>query len=298
MQRSSRDAQLTLDALLKRRPDGAHPARAPSQHRASPPALDVTHEVPAETDPEVERSTLEARIRERAGQEVRLRLTDNSHTMLSTRLIEGVRSVRLHRMFVTAPVEVIDAVGRYIARGDRQAGAVIDQYIEAHQHRIARKPRRPTPLRPHGLVYDLAEIQRALSLRYFDGRVELPIGWGRAGSARGRRGRRTIRMGVYLIDERAIRIHPALDQHWVPRFFVEWVVFHEMVHHVVPALHAPPDAPDARETSPRARRHYHSPAFRERERDFEEYDRALAWERENLHRLIASRALRATRSRS
>lgn len=236
-------------------------------------------------DPECVRRALEARIAKSARQEVRLRLTENSHTMLSTRFVDGVRTLRLHKMFVDAPAPVIDAVGIYIARGDRTAGALIDAFVEDNQHAIVRKPRRPTPLDPRGEAHDLDEIQRALSAEYFDGSVSIPIGWGRAGTARGRRGRRTIRMGVYLIDQRAIRIHPALDQHWVPRFFVEWVVFHEMVHHVVGVLPAGDCA-----SSSKPRRDLHSPTFRERERAFREYERAQAWERENLPRLIASRA--------
>lgn len=259
-----RASQLTLDALL----DRAHPQRAQGAALAS-------------GDPEQARAALEARIAASARQEVRLRLTDNCHTMLSTRFADGVRSLRLHRMFVGAPDAVIDAVGLYIARGDRAAGALIDEFIEARQHTIAARPQRALSLKPRGAVYDLAEVQRALSERYFSGEVELPIGWGRASSARGRRGRRTIRMGVYLIESRAIRIHPALDQRWVPRFFVEWVVFHEMLHHVVPA----PERD--------GRKHYHSKAFRERERAFEEFERAQQWEREHLARLIATRARRA-----
>jgi|LNFM01.1.fsa_nt_gb hypothetical protein len=250
-------------------------------------------------DPELVRRALESHIAKSARQEVRLRLTDNSHTMLSTRFVDGVRTLRLHRMFVDAPPAIIDAVGLYIARGDRTAGALIDAYVEDNQHAIARKPKRPTPLDPRGVVYELDAIQRALSDEYFEGSVSIPIGWGRAGSARGRRGRRTIRMGVYLIDERAIRIHPVLDQHWVPKYFVEWVVFHEMVHHVVGFVSASASEPEraataadssASTSAKSARRDLHSTAFRERERAFREYERAQQWEQANLPRLIASRA--------
>jgi hypothetical protein len=259
MDRSPRAAQLTLDALID---------------RAQASAIDAAR---GARDPEQARLALEARIIHSARQEVRLRLTDNSHTMLSTRFHNGVRSLRLHRMFVDAPQDVIDAVGSYIARGDAAAGRAIDQFIEQRQHTIAARPRRSPPLRARGSVHDLADIQRALSQRYFDASVSLPIGWGRSGTARGRRGRRTIRMGVYLLESRSIRIHPALDQAWVPRFFVEWVVFHEMLHHVVPA----PERD--------GRRDFHSAIFRERERAFADFDRAQQWERDNLARLIATR---------
>jgi len=81
-------------------------------------------------------------------------------------------------------------------------------------------------------------------------------------------------MGVYDHLTRTIRIHPALDQEVVPRFFVEYIVFHEMLHQAVPG--------DDRGS----RREHHGPPFRRRERAYPGYARAIAWERENLALLL------------
>ena len=89
-------------------------------------------------------------------------------------------------------------------------------------------------------------------------------------------GRTSIRTGVYLHAARAIRIHPALDREDVPEFYVASVVFHEMLHQVVP--------PDERG----GRRTIHGREFRRRERAFPDHARAAAWERENVHLLLAS----------
>ena len=82
-------------------------------------------------------------------------------------------------------------------------------------------------------------------------------------------------MGSFAVEDRIIRIHPALDQDCVPDYFVAWIVFHEMLHgkHEV-----------KRENG---RRRFHSAAFLDEERTFPEYDRACAWEKENLDRLLA-----------
>ena len=90
------------------------------------------------------------------------------------------------------------------------------------------------------------------------------------------RRRRSIRLGTYSFDERLIRVHPKLDEAWVPHFFVRFIVFHEMLHHVEPA----------RET--RSRTEFHTPAFRARERAYPEYERSIAWERANLRQLLRS----------
>ncbi len=103
--------------------------------------------------------------------------------------------------------------------------------------------------------------------------MEVRIGWGRSGALPGRT---SIRAGVYLHTARAIRIHPALDREDVPEFYVASVVFHEMLHQVVPPAERG------------GRRSIHGREFRRRERAYVDHARAAAWERENVHRLLAS----------
>ena len=52
------------------------------------------------------------------------------------------------------------------------------------------------------------------------------------------------------------------------------VVFHEMLHHEMPAV------------VQNGRRHYHTAAFRKRERTFEYHAAAEQWQKENLWRLL------------
>jgi hypothetical protein len=76
------------------------------------------------------------------------------------------------------------------------------------------------------------------------------------------------------VEEALIRIHPVLDAADVPRFFVEWIVYHEMLHeiHDMPVVDG--------------RRVYHTREFREAESRFEHYADAVLWERSNVHRLL------------
>lgn len=223
-------------------------------------------------------ATINARLRRRLGAPLTVRVTNNARTMLSVRRVEGVRHVRLHSMFVDAPDEVIDAVARYLAHGDRAAGRHIDRYIREHAHRIERPRRAPVaPATPVGQTHDLGAILAELITRYCPEATPVQAVWGRQRSS-ARRGRhRSIRMGVYLYDEGVIRIHPALDAPWVPRYFVAWVLYHELLHHVVPA------------TERDGRLWHHGEEFRRREGMFAERDAALAWERDNVHQLIATR---------
>jgi predicted metal-dependent hydrolase len=88
--------------------------------------------------------------------------------------------------------------------------------------------------------------------------------------------RRSIKLGSYCARDRLIRVHPRLDDPSVPRFFVEYVVYHEMLHHVLP--------PDVRG----GRRQLHDARFKRMERAFPRYDDAIAWESQNVRQLLWS----------
>ena len=211
-------------------------------------------------------------LSERLGQAVRLVVTDNRSTMLSARPKGARLEVRLHHMFLTANEDVLDVVGDYLSDGDPRAAGAIDRFVEEHRARFVAEGPSEGSLRPSGRHHDLEEIVHNLGLRHFGGEVDVRITWGRR--VQPKRRQRSLQLGTYLPEERLIRIHPVLDQSWVPRFFVEAVVFHEMLHHDMPAIVR------------NGRRHYHTRAFRTRERSFEHHAEAQHWEEANLWRLL------------
>jgi hypothetical protein len=127
-------------------------------------------------------------------------------------------------------------------------------------------------------VHDLAVVYADVNSRHFGGRLRVPITWGR-GVGRARRGGLTFGSYDPVLD--LIRVHPVLDRPGVPRYFLESVVHHEMLHHVMGGV------PDRA-----GRTVYHTRAFREAEARFPHHRDALAWEKENLPELLrASHAL-------
>jgi hypothetical protein len=209
----------------------------------------------------------------RVGRPVRLVVHDNRSTMVSYRREGGALRLRVHHLFLGAPGPVLDALATFCSgRGPDRAAALrqVDAWIRTHRDRIA--PGGHARLDPRGRVHDLQAILDRLNAAHFDGAVEARIGWGRSGVLPGRR---SIRTGVYLHAARAIRLHPALDREEVPEFYVEAVVFHEMLHQVVP--------PEDRG----GRRVVHGSAFRRRERAWPGHERARAWERAHLHVLLS-----------
>ena len=238
----------------------------------------------SETD-EALAQALELALRARYGgrtPSLRLRVTDNVRTMVSLRRdkLRDQIEARVHHMFLHAPPEIWTALGEYLFSAERDAARTIARYIEQQRQRIRRPERRPVELSPRGRHHDLHEICRAINERYFAGEVSVNVTWARNQSGKPHSSRRSIKLGSYTSRDRLIRVHPALDAGFVPRYFVEYIIYHEMLHHVLPPK------------LQNGRRELHGPAFVARERQFQDYKAALQWERENLGKLLRRRARR------
>lgn len=222
------------------------------------------------------RQALERRLELAAGAPVHLAVTDNRHRMITQTRERGFLRVRLHMMFLDAPERVQDAVVEYVLGESRRASQIVGDYIEQNGHRIRASRRVRGPLVTRGRVRDLAEILEHVNETYFGGVVsDVLITWGRR--TRPPNGARsTIKLGSYSAEERLIRVHPVLDREWVPRYFVSYIVHHELVHHVVPPVRVA------------GRSVVHPAEFRRREREFRYYERAIAWEESHISRLLRS----------
>ena len=204
-------------------------------------------------------------------------LTDNRHTMISVRRdhTRGPRyRVRLHHMFADADSIVTRALARYIGQNDPSASRVLGAFIDSHQHRVRPlgRTRQLVAIETRGRHVDLQEMFDSLNQRYFAGAIEARITWGqKVGKPRRRN---SIKMGSYSVEEKLIRVHRSLDRGFVPRYFVEWIVYHEMLHQVHQA------------TLVNGRRQFHTPAFLADEARYEQYERARAWERAHLDEIL------------
>ncbi len=223
------------------------------------------------------RQALERRIEAAYGGVVQLSVTDNRRRMISRTRERGRLRVRLHMMFLDAPERVIDAVVRFVAHDDAEASATLGEHIDQNRHRI-RGDRPVKTVRPRGKVHDLGAILHDVNERCFGGSIsDVLVTWGRKTGPRDGRSRHTIKLGSYSTAERLIRVHPCLDREWVPRYFVAYIVYHELLHHLIPEVRVG------------GRALLHSSEFLRREQEFRHYERALAWERKHVHRLLKTR---------
>jgi hypothetical protein len=229
------------------------------------------------------RQALERRMMAASPGPVSLSITDNRHSIISHSWDKGMLRARVHHMFLDAPLSIQNALIRYVTHSDRNASLRIGHFIEENGGRLARRSPRRVPLFAAGKHHDLLAIFEDVNARYFDNSVTALITWGKRSGRKPGKSRHTIKLGSYSANERLIRIHPALDRKWVPRYFVAYIVYHEMLHHVIPAK-----VPERQRKGGAGRRQLHPPEFLEREKDFRHFDRALRWEKEHIARLLRS----------
>lgn len=123
---------------------------------------------------------------------------------------------------------------------------------------IRRERGRKRLLLPQGSYFDLSRIFEDLNRRFFAGQIgPVRIGWSPNRS-------RTM-LGHYDDSHRTITITRWLDGPRVPRYVVEYLVFHEMLHVRFPVERR------------NHRRVVHSAAFCAAERGFPDYARAARW---------------------
>lgn len=192
-----------------------------------------------------------------------LTITDNSASMLYIKPAGRSVTVRLHRMFLSADDDVLDEIADYIKK-NRKKTPLIREFINGNTHMIKKRSPRKIALKPVGRIYNLLDIYNSLNDEYFGGRVSAEITWGSKGPRRAAR-RRTL--GSYSGRDNMIRINPLLDSRRVPLYFVTFILYHEMLH------------ADMGTSVAAGRRTDHSKKFRERERLFKDYERAIRWER-------------------
>jgi len=200
-----------------------------------------------------------------AGRGIALTITDNSTSMISIRAKEETLSVRLHRIFLDAGADVIDEVAGFIKkRGGKTP--LVSGFIRERRAGLRKKTGRRVNIITLGKHYDLLNIYESVNNSYFEGSISSTITWG-AKSPRHAVRKRTL--GSFSSHTNSIRINPLLDSKRVPPYFIEFIVYHEMLHAHMGVQQK------------NGRRSMHSKEFRKREKLFKKYEKAVEWEKRN-----------------
>jgi predicted metal-dependent hydrolase len=201
-------------------------------------------------------------LEERLGRPLLLHFTENSTSMLSARIRNGLLCVRLHRMFLRADDRIFGEIVSFL-RNRKASMPHFRSFIRSNRKDLLQKPPRKVPVRTRGRFHDIGQLYREINREYFGEEVTAAITWG-SRSPRAAVKKRTV--GSYSERSNTIRINPVLDRRNVPRCYVAFIVYHEMLHAAMGTVQRG------------KRRSVHSREFRRREKLFREYEKAEAWE--------------------
>ena len=113
---------------------------------------------------------------------------------------------------------------------------------------------------PPPALFDLQEIFAEVNARYFNSELALSIDWYGTGVTTART---SVRLAYYHQKKEAIRVSRLLSSPLVPRYFLGYVIYHEMLHHVYPPL-----------ISEGKRRKIHHKEFLAKEKEYHDYVKA------------------------
>jgi len=122
-----------------------------------------------------------------------------------------------------------------------------------------------------GTVYDLNEVFSAVNKSFFNGKISALLRWGASSSKTSFQ--KTCR-DPDGVQWHSITIAGVYNHPQVPRFAIEAIMYHEMLH-----IHIPPEIRNGR-------RIVHGSDFKSTEKAFPHFDAWRKWERESLPKLL------------
>lgn len=177
--------------------------------------------------------------------------------------------IRISDIFKTAPLDVHRALAFILVAKllSKRTPEMYESVYRAYAYTpeilrasdiVRRRRGRKMISSAHGNVYDLDKMFDRLNRLYFDGEIQKPtLTWSQ-------RRTRSI-LGHHDDVHETITISKTLDAQDVPEWFVEFILYHEMLHIKHPARLI------------NGRRFYHTNTFRAEEQRFPHYEAAQIW---------------------
>lgn len=218
-------------------------------------------------------NTIQGCLEKGSSAKIQLKINNNRSTMLSVRWEPDCTKVSLHQMFLNAPTNIMQDLACYVRQEQENISPIVKEFIEDGLKTLDySKDLDKSKLCTNGNVYNLQQTLDNLNREYFDKKLNLYITWFGKPTARNRS---RLTFGLYHDPLRLIKINRLLDSPSFPSYLVEYVVYHEMLHHVCPSYYE------------NGVHKVHTREFKERELKFKHYNLAQNWLEEHTEYLFS-----------
>lgn len=216
----------------------------------------------------MKRWELEQLLQKKLSLPLSLKLNQNRSHFISLKRDNERLKLSLHKNFLAAPLPLLEDLSLFL-RGGKLSTAVRKFLDEAI---VPSPPAGPQNCK--GQFWDLNHLKTCVEKEYFHTSFLLHMGWFGEKTKK----KRGIVLGKYVRQDQSILLHRLLDQIHVPLFFIRFIIYHELLHHIHPPIYLK-----------NGRRSVHTPAFKQAEKKFKEWEAANAWLHSHVDTLFLTR---------
>ena len=206
-------------------------------------------------------------------QNIRLSVKDNRSTMLSVRWEEDCTKISLHRIFLSAPKNVLIALADSILEKQTTVASPVKAFIQEcvegidHSNKID-----PLDLSHQGEIHNVKHFYDEINKEYFNNSLNLQISW--FGDSN-KRNKSNVSFGLYHNALRLIKINRIMDTSVFPSYVIRFIIYHEMLHSVCPPY-----------VDEKGIHRIHHKEFKSREKEFKDFSIAKKWIQQHRHNLF------------
>ena len=211
---------------------------------------------------------IQEQLENSSGLKLKLTINNNHSTMLSVKWGTDYTKISMHKMFLDAPQNIMDSLVCYLKREEPMISPAVKMFISDNLKTTAyKKQNDKSNLEVKGNFYNLKELYDDLNKEYFHNKLELNITWFGKGNERARS---KMTFGLYHQTLNLIKINRILDDAQYPIFVIQFVIYHEMLHHTCPAFY-----------DIKGQQQIHTKEFKAQEKLFSHYAIAQKWLRDH-----------------
>lgn len=210
-------------------------------------------------------------IQKKTNLKVDLKIKDYKSTYIRLLKSQSKMKISLHKLFLHAPDIIQNAVVNFCIDKDKSSYIMIKTYANIffsnldYSNRLDYKK-----LITKGDCFDLKQIYENLNIIYFNNSLKLNITWFEKPKYR-RYSHFTF--GSFDKNLKLIRINKLIDQQHFPFYFINYIVYHEMLHSICPV-----------EIDVKGNKKIHTKKFKALEKKFAYYKESQEFEKKILNK--------------
>lgn len=221
-------------------------------------------------------SQIEKIIATLSKKKIELVIKDYASTLLKIEKKRKSLKLFLHKLFLTAPENILQAIVKYALETDLESLKLIkifanDFFITSDVSSKIKKKN----LIAEGDFYNLQDIYIRINERYFSNKLNLSITWFNPPKYKRLT---TITLGNYDSRLKLIKINRILDDPNIPPYVVSSVIYHEILHYIC-----------SPKIDSKGRTCYHTKEFKEKEKLYPYFVLTKSWEKTQLNNFLKTK---------